>query len=248
MEIRLSPDLEERARSAWASMSVDEFLARFPEVPRDLRDEPALQEYTGLRPPPASGPETHAVHARWGRCPACVLYAAGEQSGHLRHWPRQARSDSGAAFGPARAVPEAARHLRMHPRAAEGAGDASLGLRLDRRANWLRQTSFSVVAGPRQTTAAAADQLLSLVPRLARHFARRRLPRAAVTVGEIIASCSGRIASFEFPPPHDRRGRAAADVVGRYPKDKPCEQGRRGSWAVVEASRGSVEPRGDQRP
>ncbi len=39
----------------------------------------------------------------------------------------------------------------------------------------------------------------SLVPRLARHFARRRLPRAAVTVGEIIASCSGRIASFEFP-------------------------------------------------
>lgn len=87
----------------------------------------------------------------------------------------------------------------MHPRAAEGAGDASLGLRLDRRANWLRQTSFSVVAGPRQTTAAAADQLLSLVPRLARHFARRRLPRAAVTVGEIIASCSGRIASFEFP-------------------------------------------------
>ncbi len=26
-------------------MSVDEFLARFPEVPRDLRDEPILGEY-----------------------------------------------------------------------------------------------------------------------------------------------------------------------------------------------------------
>jgi hypothetical protein len=27
-------------------MSVDELLARFPEVPRDLRDEPVLHEYT----------------------------------------------------------------------------------------------------------------------------------------------------------------------------------------------------------
>jgi hypothetical protein len=27
-------------------MSVDEFLARFPEVPRDVRDEPTLQEFT----------------------------------------------------------------------------------------------------------------------------------------------------------------------------------------------------------
>jgi hypothetical protein len=26
-------------------MTVDEFLARFPEVPRDLRDEPVLAEY-----------------------------------------------------------------------------------------------------------------------------------------------------------------------------------------------------------
>ena len=45
MQIRLSPDLEECARSAQAPMTVDEFLARFPEVPRDLRDEPALMEY-----------------------------------------------------------------------------------------------------------------------------------------------------------------------------------------------------------
>src|SRR4030095_12068768 len=46
MQIRLSSDLEERARSARAPMSVDEFLTRFPEVPRDVRDEPTLQEYT----------------------------------------------------------------------------------------------------------------------------------------------------------------------------------------------------------
>jgi hypothetical protein len=46
MRIRLSSDLEERARAARTLMSVDELLARFPEVPRDLRDEPTLQEYT----------------------------------------------------------------------------------------------------------------------------------------------------------------------------------------------------------
>ena len=45
MEIRLSPDLEASARSAQTPMAVDEFLARFPEVPRDLRDEPVLTEY-----------------------------------------------------------------------------------------------------------------------------------------------------------------------------------------------------------
>lgn len=45
MEIRLSPDLEERARSAQAPMPVDEFLARFPEVPGNLREEPVLAEY-----------------------------------------------------------------------------------------------------------------------------------------------------------------------------------------------------------
>jgi hypothetical protein len=46
MQIRLASGLHERTESAPASMSVDEFLARFPEVPRDLRDEPVLGEYT----------------------------------------------------------------------------------------------------------------------------------------------------------------------------------------------------------
>ena len=46
MQIRLASGLQERVEPGPASMSVDEFLARFPEVPRDLRDEPVLGEYT----------------------------------------------------------------------------------------------------------------------------------------------------------------------------------------------------------
>ena len=45
MQIRFSDGLEESRRSADGPMTVDEFLARFPEVPRDLRDEPILAEY-----------------------------------------------------------------------------------------------------------------------------------------------------------------------------------------------------------
>jgi hypothetical protein len=44
MQIRLTPDLEAKNR-ATGPMSVDAFLARFPEVPRDLRDEPVLAEF-----------------------------------------------------------------------------------------------------------------------------------------------------------------------------------------------------------
>jgi hypothetical protein len=45
VQIRLSRDLEGSALAARAPMTVDEFLARFPEAPRDLRDEPILTEY-----------------------------------------------------------------------------------------------------------------------------------------------------------------------------------------------------------
>jgi hypothetical protein len=45
VQIRLSRDLEERARAARTSMTVDKLLAHFPEVPRDLRNEPILTEY-----------------------------------------------------------------------------------------------------------------------------------------------------------------------------------------------------------
>ena len=46
MQIRLSPDLDVCAQSARTPLTVDEFLARFPEVPGDVRDEPVLAEYT----------------------------------------------------------------------------------------------------------------------------------------------------------------------------------------------------------
>jgi hypothetical protein len=44
MQIRVSPDLENSCRAS-GPMPVDELLARFPEVPRDLRDEPVLAAY-----------------------------------------------------------------------------------------------------------------------------------------------------------------------------------------------------------
>src|SRR2546428_119578 len=43
MQIRLSP--EAAAAANHGRMTVDEFLARFPEVPRDLKDEPVLAQY-----------------------------------------------------------------------------------------------------------------------------------------------------------------------------------------------------------
>src|SRR2546423_708979 len=45
MQIRLSRDLEDRVRVAPGPITVEEFFARFPEVPRDLRDEPVLAEF-----------------------------------------------------------------------------------------------------------------------------------------------------------------------------------------------------------
>jgi hypothetical protein len=45
MQIRLSSQLEDRRAAVPARMTVDELLARFPEVPPDLRHEPALEAY-----------------------------------------------------------------------------------------------------------------------------------------------------------------------------------------------------------
>lgn len=45
MQIRLSPDLNAQTQSARGEMTVDEFFARFPEVPHDLKDEPVLARY-----------------------------------------------------------------------------------------------------------------------------------------------------------------------------------------------------------
>src|SRR5919201_2436199 len=44
MQIRLTPELDAQRRAA-GPMTVDAFLARFPEVPRDLGDEPILAEF-----------------------------------------------------------------------------------------------------------------------------------------------------------------------------------------------------------
>jgi len=48
MQIRRSPDLAACARSAGTPMTVGDFLALFPEVPVDLRDEPVLGEYVSI--------------------------------------------------------------------------------------------------------------------------------------------------------------------------------------------------------
>jgi len=45
MQIRFSPDLNAQAQSVPTEMTVDEFLARFPEVPHDLKAEPVLAKY-----------------------------------------------------------------------------------------------------------------------------------------------------------------------------------------------------------
>ena len=44
MQIRLTRDLEEKHR-ATPDLTVDAFLAQFPEVPRDLRSEPVVAEF-----------------------------------------------------------------------------------------------------------------------------------------------------------------------------------------------------------
>jgi len=76
MQIRLSRDLEESARSARTPMGVDELLARFPEVPRDLRDEPILTEYVkafgpllrvAQKPTPCMGSGGDAEHVFYTR-------------------------------------------------------------------------------------------------------------------------------------------------------------------------------------
>jgi len=45
MQIRVSPGLVESQCATTGPMAVDELLARFPEIPRDLRNEPVLTDY-----------------------------------------------------------------------------------------------------------------------------------------------------------------------------------------------------------
>ena len=45
MQINLSPGIRDDRCTTAGPMTVDELLARFPEIPGDLRDEPILTEY-----------------------------------------------------------------------------------------------------------------------------------------------------------------------------------------------------------
>jgi hypothetical protein len=76
VQIRLSRDLEASARLARTPMTVDELLAHFPEVPRDLRDEPILAEYVkafgpllrvAQKPSPCMGTRGDAPHQFYTR-------------------------------------------------------------------------------------------------------------------------------------------------------------------------------------
>jgi hypothetical protein len=76
VQIRLSRDLEDTARMARTPMTVDELLALFPEVPRDLRDEPILTEYVkafgpllrvAQKPTPCMGSGGDAPHVFYVR-------------------------------------------------------------------------------------------------------------------------------------------------------------------------------------
>jgi hypothetical protein len=76
VQIRLSRDLAERARAVRTPMTVDEFLAHFPEVPRDLRDEPILTQYVkafgpllrlAQKPSPCMGSGGDAQHVFYTR-------------------------------------------------------------------------------------------------------------------------------------------------------------------------------------
>ena len=76
MQVRLGRNLEACARAATSPLSVDEFLARFPEVPRDLRDEPILKTYVDAfgpqlrmaqKPTPCMGTGGDAEHVFYTR-------------------------------------------------------------------------------------------------------------------------------------------------------------------------------------
>ena len=76
MQIRLSKDLEESCQSSRNPMTVEEFLARFPEIPRDLSNEPVLAEYVDAfgpilriaqKPSPCIGTGGDAPHVFYTR-------------------------------------------------------------------------------------------------------------------------------------------------------------------------------------
>jgi hypothetical protein len=76
MQIRRAQSVEQCAGSVTAAMTVDEFLARFPEVPADLGTEPTLALYVAAfgpqlrvaqKPTPCMGQGGDAPHVFYTR-------------------------------------------------------------------------------------------------------------------------------------------------------------------------------------
>jgi hypothetical protein len=76
MQIRLARSAEPCAGSTTGAVTVDEFLARFPEVPSDLRGEPILAAYVAAfgpqlrvaqKPTPCMGQGGDAPHVFYTR-------------------------------------------------------------------------------------------------------------------------------------------------------------------------------------
>jgi hypothetical protein len=72
MQIRLTRDLDAKCR-AESPMTVDGFLARFPEVPSNLRDEPLIAEFVR-----AFGPQLAVAQ----KPSPCVARAGGGDAEH----------------------------------------------------------------------------------------------------------------------------------------------------------------------
>src|SRR6058998_1613339 len=112
MQIRISRDLEGRAGVPPSRMTVEEFFARFPEVPRDLRDEPVLAEFVC-----AFGSQLRVAQ----KPSPCVAKAdSGDAEHHFYtrlvndlaiYGIRPARAYAPAPGSPPCRVPHAARHL-----------------------------------------------------------------------------------------------------------------------------------------
>jgi hypothetical protein len=74
MQIKFSKELEQSTAAGRRPMTVDEFLARFPEVPRDLRDEPVFKEYV----------DAFGSLLRVAQKPSpCVMKAGGDAPHHF---------------------------------------------------------------------------------------------------------------------------------------------------------------------
>jgi len=76
MQINLSPGIRDDRCTTSGPMTVEELLARFPEIPSDLRDEPILAEYVGCfgsllrmaqKPTPCMGEGGDAPHVFYTR-------------------------------------------------------------------------------------------------------------------------------------------------------------------------------------